>query len=62
MLESYYVRANKINARIAELVIDGNHIEIDGYKFEKLFRKPRGRSIERKLKNMDTQERIIIYS
>jgi len=62
MNENYYIRATKVNARVAELVIEGNHITIDGYKFEKLERKPRGRSIERKLQNVETQERILIYS
>jgi len=61
-MENYYIRSSKINARVAELVIEGNHIEVDGYKFEKLSKKPRGRSIERKLKNIDSGERIIIYS
>ena len=62
MNENYYIRATKVNARVADLVIEGNHIIIDGYKFEKLERKPRGRSIERKLQNVETQERILIYS
>jgi hypothetical protein len=62
MNENYYIRATKVNARVADLVIEGNHITIDGYKFEKLERKPRGRSIERKLQNVKTQERILIYS
>ena len=62
MKESYFVRATKVNARVAELIIDGQHIGIDGYKFEKLSKKQRGRSIERKLQNAETQERFIIYS
>lgn len=62
MNESYFIRATKVNARVADLVIEGNHITIDGYKFEKLYRKPRGRSIERKLLNERTQERFLIYS
>ena len=35
MIENYYVRATKINARIADIVVDGAHIEMDGYRFEK---------------------------
>lgn len=62
MEESYYIRATKVNARVVDLVIEGNHITMDGYKFEKLERKPRGRSIKRKLKNVDTGERILIYA
>ena len=62
MNENYYIRATKVNARVPDLVIEGNHITIDGYNLEKLERKPRGRSIERKLQNVETQERILIYS
>jgi hypothetical protein len=62
MNENYYIRATKINARVADLVLEGNHITIDGYTFEKLDRKPRGRVIERRLLNTETQERILIYS
>lgn len=62
MNESYFIRATKVNARVADLVIDGQHINIDGYKFEKVSKKPRGRSIERRLQNTNTQERFIIYS
>ena len=62
MIENYYVRATKINARIADIVVDGAHIEMDGYRFEKLMKKPRGRLIERKLVNVNTEERILIYS
>lgn len=62
MEESYFIRATKVNARTADLVVEGNHITIDGYKFEKLERKPRGRSIERKLQNTNTGDRFLIYS
>ena len=62
MNESYFIRGTKINARVADLVIEGQHINIDGYRFEKLTKKPRGRVIERKLQNTKTQERFIIYS
>lgn len=62
MNESYFIRGTKINARVADLVIEGQHINIDGYRFEKLTKKPRGRVIERKLQNTETQERFIIYS
>lgn len=62
MNESYFIRGTKINARVADLIIDGQYINIDGYRFEKLSKKPRGRTIERKLQNEQTQERFIIYS
>ena len=62
MEENYFIRATKINARVADLVIEGKHITIDGYKFERLERKPRGRVIERKLQNVEKQLRFLIYS
>ena len=62
MEENYFIRATKINARVADLVIEGKHITIDGYKFERLERKPRGRVIERKLQNVEKQIRFLIYS
>ena len=62
MNESYFIRGTKVNARVADLIIEGQYIQIDGYRFEKLSKKPRGRVIERKLQNTNTQERFIIYS
>lgn len=62
MEENYFIRATKINARVADLVIEGKYITIDGYKFERLERKPRGRVIERKLQNVEKQLRFLIYS
>ena len=62
MNESYFIRGTKVNARVAELIIEGQYIQIDGYRFEKLSKKPRGRVIERRLQNTNTQERFIIYS
>ena len=61
MTELYYFPAVKMNARIAELVDDGNHIDIGSYRYEKLFRKPKGRSIDRKLISENQETRIIIY-
>lgn len=62
MTELYYFPSIKLNAKVADLVIEGNHIVMDGYVYEKLMRKPRGRSIKRRLFNEDTNTRIIIYS
>jgi hypothetical protein len=62
MNESYFIRGTKVNARVADLIVEGQYIQIDGYRFEKLSKKPRGRVIERKLQNTNTQERFIIYS
>ncbi len=61
MTESYYFPAIKVNAKIAEIIDSGHHIEIAGYIYERLTRKPRGRSIARKLFNTNTNERFVIY-
>lgn len=62
MIESFYIKAAKINARVADLVIDGSHINLEDYRYERLSRRPRGRAIERRLVNENTNERIIIYA
>jgi hypothetical protein len=62
MIETYYLSALKINSKTSDLVIPGNHITIENYKFEQLSRKPKGRSISRRLLNTDTGERFIIYA
>ena len=61
MNELYYFPSVKINAKVAEIIEDGHHIELNGYKYERLSRKPRGRSIAHRLRNEDTQTRIIVY-
>lgn len=60
--ELYYFPSIKMNALIAEILDEGFHIVIDGYRYERLLRKPRGRSISRKLYNETSNERLIIYS
>lgn len=62
MNKLFYVPATKINARIADTVVEGYPIMIEGYQYEKVSRAPRGRKILRRLLNMETQERIVIYS
>lgn len=62
MIENYYLSALKINSKTSELVIPGCHIEIDKLRFEQLSRKPKGRSISRRLLNTNTGERFIIYA
>jgi hypothetical protein len=61
MEDLYFIPSLKINARVSELVIQGNHIEIEGITYQRLSRKPRGRSVSRKLLNESTNTRIIIY-
>jgi hypothetical protein len=62
MEELYYVPSLRINVKISDLVIEGNHIELDGITYQRLSRKPRGRSIKRKLKSLQSNTRILIYS
>lgn len=61
MREYYYVASTKINAKIADLVVTGYTIAIDNYHYEMLARKPKGRTIKRRLQNGTTGERILIY-
>jgi len=61
MKEEYYFPTVKVNAKVAELVEEGQYMEMGGYRYERLSRKPRGRSIARRLRNEETQTRIIVY-
>lgn len=62
MEKLYYIAATKINARIAETVVHGYPIQLNGYLYEKVSSAPRGKRILRRLLNIDTQTRIIIYN
>ena len=62
MLESYFAPAVRITPAISETVIPGNHITLEGIRFERLDKKPRGRSILRRLKGLESEETFIIYS
>lgn len=59
--EKYYVSSLKINSKISDTVLEGRHIEIEGITYQQVSRKPRGRSIERRLQNLDSNLRFIIY-
>ena len=61
MNELYYFPTVKVNAKIADIIIEGNYIEMEGYRYELLSRKPRGRSIARRLISESTNTRMIIY-
>ncbi len=58
----FFVKATKINARIADLVMDGMYINMDGYRYEQLSRRPVGRAKKRTLLNTDSNTRLIIYA
>ncbi len=61
MINSNYIRSTKITPRIKQFVIDGEHITIEGSKFEKITKKPYGRTILRTLIKEDKSERITCY-
>jgi len=61
MEEVYYIQSSKINAKVADTVIEGYHLEIDKITFQRLSRKPRGRSIKHKFINEKGTERLLIY-
>lgn len=62
MEKLHYVPAVKMNARLEEIKVDGYHITIGDYTYEKVSRRPLGRSVFRKLLNTTTEEQIIIYN
>ena len=62
MEKLFFVASTKINARIADTVIEGNHITVQGLTYQRLTRRPVGRRIIRKLLNTKTNAQIVIYS
>ena len=62
MNELFFVPAVKINARIADTVIIGNHIKLNDYTYERVSRRPKGRSIFKRLQSMDGNTKLTIYS
>ena len=62
MIEYYYVPSTRITSRIADLVMQGWQIGIDGYHYDRLSRRPKGRAIMQRLVNEEKQQRIIIYA
>ncbi len=62
MTKSYFIPYSKVNARIAETVLDGYHIKIDGITFEQTSKRPFGKSLQRSLINEEKQERFLIYA
>ncbi len=57
-----YVPRVKMTYKIAETVIDGYHINIDNYTYERVMRKPKGRTLKHSLINKDGTERWLIYN
>lgn len=61
MQELYYVKSSKVNAKVSDIVVEGNHIEIGRVTYQMLSRKPRGRALRRKLTSLDNATRILLY-
>jgi len=61
MNKLYFISPSRVNARISETVISGQHITIDGITFEQTSKRPVGRFLQRSLINEQKQERILIY-
>jgi hypothetical protein len=61
MIKSNYIRSSKITPRIKQTVISGEHITIEGDTFEKLNKKPYGKTILRTLIKSDKSEHITCY-
>jgi len=62
MNKLFFVPSTKINARIADTVITGNHITIEGLTYQMVSRRPQGRRVLRKLQNLNTNTQITIYA
>jgi len=62
MNELYFIPPHKVNHRTVDNIIEGGHIVVDGYQFEQLNTKPKGRRISRRLRGLESETQIIIYS
>lgn len=62
MEELFYIPSLKVNSKVADTVVYGHHIEIDEITYQRVSKKPKGRSILRKITNITTNQTITIYS
>lgn len=62
MNKLFFVPSTKINARIADTVITGQHITVEGLTYQMVSKRPQGRRVLRKLQNLNTNTQITIYS
>lgn len=62
MIKSNYIKSTKITPRIKQSVVPGEHITIEGVTFEKLNKKPYGKTILRTLIKSDKSEHITCYA
>ena len=61
MQEYYYILQSKINSKLADKVMPGESIRLNGYSYVRLNQKPRGRQIVHNLVGQDSNDRFIIY-
>lgn len=62
MIKEYYIAQSRMNARIADTVLPGVHINMDGISYERITKAPAGRRAVQRLINEDTNTRITIYA
>lgn len=62
MERQYYISPLRMNARISETKIDGQHISIDGMTYERISRAPAGKRKLRTLIKLDNSVKITIYT
>lgn len=62
MNKLFFVPSTKMNARIADTVITGQHITIEGLTYQMVSKRPQGRRVLRKLQNLNTNTQITIYA
>lgn len=62
MNKLYYVAADKITQRISEDVQPGNHIRVNGIRFELVSKRPLGKTIYKRLRSMDEQTQLVVYN
>ena len=61
MNQLFFIKSHKVNHKTIDSVMEGCHIELNGYRYEQLNKRPFGRSIERRLRSMDEQTQLVVY-
>ena len=61
MTDLHFIQSSKINSRISDTVLNGYHIRLDGMVYEQVSKRPYGKTLKRRLQNLQKQERILIY-
>lgn len=61
MEELYYMASIAIPASIADTIIDGDTIKLNELVYKRLSKKPKRRTIERRLLNVEGDQKLLIY-